>query len=110
MEIAIWGFVILLIFLLGTLAGRHIESSSPSDVPQPLPDFPAKGFGGDKVPVSGMYKDIVTKYRKVYKRGWEFENPLPYLHGKSFWVEIERLESEPRMNDSLVDEIENLLD
>lgn len=109
MEIAIWGFVILLVFLLGTLAGRHIESSSPSDVPQPLPDFPATGFGGDKVLVSGIYKCRVTKCKKVYKRGWKFESPYSYLCGKSFWVEIERLESEPRMDDSLVDEIENLI-
>ena len=75
----------------------------------PLPPFPAKGFGDDVVPVSAVYKDRTVGNKQAFKRGSRFENQYPLITGRSLWIEVERLESEPEMDGALADEIENLL-
>ena len=100
--------VVLLGFILGFCLWHHVKTTE-TKLYQPPPLFPVKGFARDIVPVSGIYRDVTYEVRQVFKRGDTFPNSYSF-RGRSLWVEIQRLETEPTMDKSLVDEIENLLD
>ena len=62
-----------------------------------------------KVLVSGIYWDDIYKQRRAFKRGKKFVSSWSYL-GPSFWVEIKRYDSEPDLDQSIIDEIEKFLE